>query len=245
MEFVEERFSNFYENWLSRLQRIFFELLQVTRTRNMEVANDSRLLALVSIFTSHLSEFYFVKLDEAYINSLVFICPTWLTNFERSQLWISGFKPTTMVFRLLDSMRAPQAFTLGLSMPPFILTLEQQVKIEELRRRNLMDEENVDIEIDRILKSIDDRKIVDLVKISQHLSNNNINGVLAERLEELVEFEVIGTMSEFASAIVDADCVRLRSVNEVLNVLSPMQCVQFLAKFIHLVFLNANGSANY
>ncbi|KAI4297441.1 hypothetical protein L6164_037332 [Bauhinia variegata] len=75
-------------------------------------------------------------------------------------------KPSAKVFWLLDSMKTPQALTLGLPMPPFTLTLEQEVKIEELRRRNLMDEENVDTEVERILKSIDDRNVMDLVKIS-------------------------------------------------------------------------------
>lgn len=211
-----ERFSEFYEKWVLKLEEILHQLLEVSKQRSGEVVNTEQdLQALVSKVTSHIKEYYTVKWGAAREDVLVFFSPVWLSPLESAYLWLTGWKPST-VFRLLESLKKINTFD---------MTEEQQRKIEELRVRIRMEEEKVEREMERQQVAMADRKMVELAKLCSRAKINNGDVVV----DGVVEVALKGLFAGLEKVMKSSDCVRLKALKGVLDVLSPMQCVEFLA----------------
>ncbi|TKY71851.1 TGACG-sequence-specific DNA-binding protein TGA-2.1 [Spatholobus suberectus] len=213
---VEERFSEFYEKWVWKLEEILHQLLEVSKQRSEAAKTEQELQALVSRVTSHLKEYYTVKWAAAREDVLVFFSPAWLSPLESAYLWMTGWKPS-MAFRLLESLKKPNAFA---------MTEEQERKAEELRVRIRMEEEKVEREMERQQVAMADRKMVELVKLSSR-ARNGTSGV--DGVDAVVEVALKGVLAGLERVMKASDCVRLKTLKGVLDVLSPMQCVDFLA----------------
>ncbi|KAI4298151.1 hypothetical protein L6164_031744 [Bauhinia variegata] len=227
MKPLEQRFSEFYERWIWKLEQILHELVEVIRHRNHEeLVNDAQLQALLSKVTSHVKEFYTVKWAEARENCLPFFSPIWLSPLENAYLWVTGFKPS-MVYGFVDSAKNPRVPAEGVA--PFVVTAEQGRKIEELRIRTRMEEEKVEREMERIQMSMADRKIVELAKLTIRVQNGDST---AGQVDSWVEAALKGVNAGLEKAMKGADCVRLKALKGVLDVMTPMQGVEFLAAFL-------------
>ncbi|KAK7306527.1 hypothetical protein VNO77_44474 [Canavalia gladiata] len=225
---VVERFSEFYETWVWKLEEILHQLLEVSRQRTQVVKTDQELQALVSKVTSHLKEYYTIKWATAHEDVLVFFSPVWLSPLENAYLWITGWKPS-MVFRLLESLKKPREGTLNV----FYMTEEQQRKTEELRMKIRMEEEKVEREMERQQVAMADRKMMELVKMcsrgrssSSSSSSSSCNG---DAVTTQVDVALKGLLAGLERVMKASDCVRLKTLKGVLDVLGPMQCVDFLA----------------
>lgn len=89
--------------------------------------------------------------------------------------------------------------------------------IEALRVRIKAEEERVEREMERQQVAMADRKMVELARLD------------GEAAEVEVEVALKGLVAGMEKVMKMADCVRLKTLKGVLDVLSPMQCVQFLA----------------
>ncbi|KAK7302953.1 hypothetical protein RJT34_13850 [Clitoria ternatea] len=206
---VVERFSDFYEKWIWRLEEIFQHLLEVSKQINTPLKTEQELQALVSRVTTHLKEYYTVKWASAHDDVLVFFSPTWLSPLENAYLWMTGWKPS-MVFKVLESTRNNV----------LEMTEEQQRKTKELRVRIRMEEEKVEREMERQQVAMADRKMVELVKLCSRARNGG---------EVDVEVAMKGVLGGLERVMKASDCVRLKALKGVLDLLSPMQSVHFLA----------------
>ncbi|CBI30697.3 unnamed protein product, partial [Vitis vinifera] len=70
-----------------------------------------------------------------------------------------------------------------------------------------------------------DRKMVELARAASRVSN----GGLASEENGLVEVALKGLLSGLERVMKAADCARLKTLKGILEVLSPLQCVDFLA----------------
>ncbi|EXB38222.1 hypothetical protein L484_006321 [Morus notabilis] len=212
---VEETFSDFFEKWVSQLEELLQQLVQVSKTTN----NDSdQLQALVARVTTHVKAYYTAKWAAAHEDVLAFFSPVWLSPLENAYQWVTGWKPST-VFRLVESLRkSGSATTLrGLT--------EQQVKtVEKLRLKIRLEEEKVEREMERQQVAMADRRMVELARLA---SRGGGGGEAAE--EVLVEAALKGMFVGLERVMKAADCVRLKTLKGVLDELSPLQCVEFLA----------------
>ncbi|KAI9072367.1 hypothetical protein K1719_045676 [Acacia pycnantha] len=84
-----------------------------------------------------------------------------------------------------------------------------------------MEEEKVEREMERLQMAMADHKMVELAKLSSR-------GVVAGGEVE-VAATVKGVLDGLERAMKGADCVRLKTLKGVLDVLTPLQCVEFLA----------------
>ncbi|XP_057752756.1 protein DOG1-like 4 [Arachis stenosperma] len=211
---VVERFSEFYDNWICKLQEILKQLLHVFNQHHLLAEHD--LQSLVSKVTTHLKEYYTVKWSLAREDIVIFFSPPWLTPLEKAYLWITGWKPST-AFKVLESLKKSNLFE---------MTEEQERKIEGLRMRMRMEEEKVEREMERQQVGMADSKIVKLAKRSGRATwKKNNNGEDYDKLVQLAMKDVFGGLERIMKA---SDCARLKTLKGILDVLQPMQCVHFL-----------------
>ncbi|XP_050903261.1 protein DOG1-like 4 [Lathyrus oleraceus] len=205
---MKKSFSEFYQKWISKLEEIQHQLLKVSKRELL--MNEQELQALVSKVTTHLKEYYTVKWSAAHEDVAVFFSPTWVTPLENSYLWITGWKPST-VFRIMEK---------------FNMTDEQKEKIEGLRMKTKMEEEKVEGEMERQQVAMADLKMVKLAKISCRARKDDA------RVDGLVDVALKGVFGGLEKVMKSSDCVRLKTLKGVLDVLSPIQSVDFLAAHI-------------
>lgn len=221
---VRENFSEFYEKWVWKLEEIFHQLLEVSRKRNE--MSEAEMQALVNRVTSHVKEYYTVKWGLAHQDVLVFFSPTWLSPLENAYSWITGWKPSA-IFRLLLKKGHDQKIM-------FDMTEEQQRKVEGLRVRIKMEEEKVEREMERHQVALADPKMLELAKLCSRARNGGGGGGddAVARVDGYVEVALKGVVAGLEKVMKASDCVRLKALKGVLDLLGPMQCVEFLAAFI-------------
>ncbi|KAF2303149.1 hypothetical protein GH714_014155 [Hevea brasiliensis] len=88
-----------------------------------------------------------------------------------------------------------------------------------------LEEEKVEREMERQQVVVVDRKMAELVGLVVRVKN----GEEVRQVERLVQVALKGVMAGLEKVMKAVDCVRLRTLKGVLDVLSPLQCVEFLA----------------
>lgn len=197
---VEEKFCDFLETWVGELE----ELLRAPVPKE-----EPHLRGSVSKLTSHFKLYYTVKWAHAHQDVLAFFSPPWLTPLETAHSWVTGWKPS-MAFRLL---------------PVPGMSEEQAQKIEKLRVRIKSEEEKVEREMERQQMAMADHHMVRLSRM-ETLRRNGDGRV---QVEALVEAAIGTLLAGLERTMKAADCVRLRTLKAILEVLTPLQCLQFLA----------------
>lgn len=179
------------------------ELEDLLELVSKEPPQESGCAAVISKLTAHHKEYYKSKWAAAHEDVLAFFsAPVWLSPLETAHLWITGWKPSA-AFRLLRAAGGGAG-----------ATEEQLRRIEALRARMKAEEERVEREMERLQVAVADRNAVELVRLG---------GAAA------VEAAVGGFLAGLERVMKMADCVRLKTLKGLLEILSPMQSVRFLA----------------
>ncbi|KAL5732085.1 hypothetical protein ACHQM5_004742 [Ranunculus cassubicifolius] len=217
---IQEKFSVYYERWMT-LQGLNLQQLLST-PRDHPSSNVSQHKSLVSRSLNLFKEFYTVKWEGAHEDVLGFYSSPWLTPLENAHIWMTGWKPS-ILFKLVNSLR--HARVPGSSLGEMDET--QLKKMEKLKVRTGVEEQRVEREMERLQVSVADRRLVELAKLSGQMEISvEVNGLVDEAVNEvLVGLEKVMKM---------ADYVRLKTMKEVLEVFSPLQCVDFMAGFLML-----------
>ncbi|XP_065878995.1 protein DOG1-like 4 [Euphorbia lathyris] len=220
---VEEKFTEFFEKWISQLEDYLQQLrkLSTEHRASKNTPTEQELQALVSKVTQHYKEYYTVKWALAVEDVLPFFYPIWSTPLENAYSWVTGWKPSA-VFKLLDSVRTTSP-VLGPSLVE--LTQEQQRKIQQLRAKVRVEKEKVEMEMERQQVAVAERKMVELARLVFRVKT----GDKASQVEGLVQVALNGVLSGLVKVMKMADCVRLRTMKGTLDILNPLQCVDFLA----------------
>ncbi|KAF3532679.1 hypothetical protein DY000_02037358 [Brassica cretica] len=210
---VEEKFLEFYESWIFQLEQYLHQLL--IAHNNINTMSEIELRGLISKLTAHHKAYYTAKWAAIGEDILAFFGPVWLNPLEKSCFWLTGWKPST-AFRMLDRLRK--------SWRPTVVLVEAQVRrLEELRVKTRFDEERIETEMERYQVAMADRKMVELARLGCR-----VGGVEGESTV-LVEAAVKGLATRLEKMVKAADCVRLKTLKGILDVLAPPQCVEFLA----------------
>lgn len=219
---VEEKFSDFYEKWMSQLE----DLLQLLLIVSTEHSQEAGYKAMVNKLTSHHKNYYKFKWVVAHEDILAFFSsPIWLSPLENVYLWITGWKPS-MAFRLVESLKKVQPAIGGVRLSG--MTEEQVKNIEALRLKIKVEEETVEREMERLQVAVADRKMVEVARMERRVKKNGSSAAVTQ-VNGLVEVAVQGLLDGLERVMKMADCVRLKTLKGLLDILSPMQCVNFLA----------------
>ncbi|XP_057985347.1 protein DOG1-like 4 [Hevea brasiliensis] len=213
---VEERFFEFFEKWMCQLDEYLQHLQRAFEDYRAKTGceREQELQASVSKVTQHYKDYYTIKWALAHEDVLAFFCPIWISPLENVYSWVTRWKPLA-VFKLGNSIRTNDVPSLSL----VELTQEHMRKIETLRVKIRLEEEKVEREMERQQVVIVDRKMVELVRLVVRVKNG----------EEVRQVALKGVMAGLEKVMKAVDCVRLRTLKGVLDVLSPLQCVEFLA----------------
>lgn len=223
---IEERFTEFHEKWMSQLEENLQRLVKSSREIGPHrPAGAAEREALVSRVTTHLKEYYIAKWAAAHDDVLAFFSPVWLSPLENAYLWITGWKPS-MAFRLIESRGLMRGESL------VEMSEEQVKKVEELRVKIKLEEEKVEREMERRQVALADRKMVELAQLAGQFRTINDGLVTEEKNNVLVEVALKGLLSGLERVMKAADCVRLKTLKGLLEVLSPSQCVDFLTAIL-------------
>ncbi|CAN1150090.1 Protein DOG1-like 4 [Linum perenne] len=209
MTTVGERFTDFVETWTSQLEDYLQQLLAAAAAVN-HVAVES----LVSKLTQHHKGYYSVKWALVHEDVLPFFSLPWASPLEKAYSWFTGWKPSTM-FKLV--LRGD-------------LDENQRVTIEELRVKVKLEEDKVERDMERQHVALAERKMVELSRLSSCRDDDDDDVVLASRVEGLVVVALKGMADGLEKVVRAADCVRLRTLKGILEILTPLQCVAFFAK---------------
>jgi len=114
----EENFVNFFKGWLVRQQSFLKQLLH---SISSDTTNQQQQTSLIQQVLAHYQEYYDEKAKIARNDVFLLFCPLWLSSFERSLLWVAGYKPS-LVFKIVDGAVKD-------------LTAEQTLRMEEVKAK--------------------------------------------------------------------------------------------------------------
>ncbi|XP_010052186.2 protein DOG1-like 4 [Eucalyptus grandis] len=210
---AEEKFSDYFEKWVSRLEEYSHQLHSASRETS---TTEEELRALVSKLTAHHKEYYTAKWAAAGGDVFAFFSPPWSSPLENAYSWLTGWKPST-AFRVIEALRARGA----------VVAEDQLTRIEQLRAKIRLEEERVEREMERQQVGLADRRMVELARLAGRRAEAAT--AAGGQVDGLVDAALKGLASGLEWIMKAADCVRLKTLKGVLDELSPSQCVEFLA----------------
>ncbi|KAD5507466.1 hypothetical protein R6Q59_031725 [Mikania micrantha] len=191
-------FGEFFESWVDQ-HRTYLERLLLAHAEGSET--------LVQQVLGHYQEYYDEKSRAAESDVLLMFSPPWFSSYERTLLWVAGFKPS-MTFGLVKESVGED------------LNEEQRERIAVVREETRRAEREIEQAMASVQESVAAPTMCRLVKRVESLVDGE-----ASDMENAIE-RLKGALRE---VIRDTDGLRQRTGLRVLEVLSPVQKVRFLA----------------
>uniref|UniRef100_A0A803L4V8 DOG1 domain-containing protein n=1 Tax=Chenopodium quinoa TaxID=63459 RepID=A0A803L4V8_CHEQI len=213
-----ESFGGFFERWLGDQARDLDDL-KVASQAHAESTQPCpeltrSLRELVGRVMCHYENYYRVKYESVKHDVLGMMTPSWRSHLEESFLWIGGWRPSS-AFHLLYSV-AGLHFEAGFG-----------ELLRGLRTTNLAHQDTVA-----------DTSMVELSHIATELmrDSGSIGRVGNELVKERVESTLDSKEDKFKEILGKADDLRLKTLRNMVDILSPIQAVHFLiaAAELHL-----------
>ncbi|GJX73053.1 DOG1-like protein 4 [Tanacetum coccineum] len=206
------QFVTFFNGWLVRQEEFLHELRSALQTREALADNDA-LRALTARVLAHYQQYYEQKSRIANFDVSLVFSPPWFSSFERSFFWIAGFKPG-LAFRVANNCVDD-------------LDGDQVERMERLATETKAEERELENEMARIQESVAAPPIVEVVRRSE--CDGNIDGIYGD-MARAIE----GLRTEMELVLANADMLRSRTAERVVEILSPVQNVKFLAAVTEL-----------
>ncbi|PIA32297.1 hypothetical protein AQUCO_04500119v1 [Aquilegia coerulea] len=194
-------FPDFFQGWLVS-QRSYLDQLNSLYSQNNP--DEDELESLVGRVLAHYQNYYENKSRAASENVFLLFSPPWFSTFERTFLWIAGFKPA-VAFRIMDRSVGE-------------LTAQQLEKIQRLKAQTRTIEKGLSDEMAKLQESIVGPSWVDIVRrMDGHVIDGEVD-------------EVVGTIKGgLKDLVVNADFLRATTARELVDILTPLQAAKFLA----------------
>ncbi|KAI3732340.1 hypothetical protein L1987_63544 [Smallanthus sonchifolius] len=203
-------FENFFQGWLVRQENYREQLRSVLRGSHNE--GEDHLRDLIARVLAHYQEYYEEKSRIANHDVALVFSPPWFSCFEQSFFWIAGFKPA-LAFRIVGGSVQ--------DMSP-----EQVERMDRLRAETKEKERRLESELARIQESVAAPPMVELTRRGDY---SLVDGEYDE-IDSAVEV----LRGEMEAVVANADMLRTRTAERVVEVLTPVQNVNFLAAVTEL-----------
>nr|GMC64575.1 protein DOG1-like 3 [Ipomoea batatas] len=266
-----EGFQKFFECWLVEQKRDLEQLVSAVKTHLQDGRsntnqggednhNHNHLRPLIQRVINHYEHYYKVKSRYGKRDVIAMLTPSWRSKIEDAFMWIGGWRPS-MAFDLLYSKS-------GLQLEPRLsellsglktgdlgdLSPDQLTRIDELQRKTIREEKELDEKHAQVQESVADASMVELSHMVTELTRAG-----DKTMEEhgLQDERVASALAPKEKAMVDilqkADDLRLSTLKEVVNILNLIQAAHFLtaAAELHLRFhewgmkMDAAAAAGY
>ncbi|KAF9611246.1 hypothetical protein IFM89_028316 [Coptis chinensis] len=206
-----------------------------TETKPSRDEQERVLRPLIDRVVQHYEDYYRTKTISGKQDVLSVLSPSWTSTLEDAFLWIGGWRPS-MAFHLLYSKSGLQMesklaeIIRGLGTGDLgDLSPSQLVSVDELQRKTIKEERNITEKMAKHQETVADTSMVELSHIMTEFQNREIDD---ERVNS-----TLGPKKEGLQKILEgADDLRLRTLNGVISILTPIQAVHFLiaAAELHL-----------
>ncbi|KAL9234995.1 hypothetical protein vseg_009801 [Gypsophila vaccaria] len=162
--------------------------------------------------------------------------PAWRSHLEDAFLWIGGWRPS-MAFHLLYSASGLQLeaglseLLSGLNTGDLAdLSPSQLDRVNKLHRRTIKEEKALTESLAAYQETVADSSMVELA----HLATESTQS--PDSVSRRVDSELAGKEERLESILCGADELRLRTLKDVVKILSPVQAAHFLiaAAELHL-----------
>ncbi|KAK4797054.1 hypothetical protein SAY86_029380 [Trapa natans] len=218
-------YSSSFNAWLTRQQQDLEELINGAASH----ANDpDKLRSLVEKDIHHFEEYREVRLQLFQQDALAFLCPAWCTTLENVLHWIGGYRPSMairLVYSLVGSeLDAPfEQYLKGerngtLSGTLSEISSAQMDQINSLHMKILREEDKIS---SRMASLQDDVLDESLATISKELSRVGEPREMADRA-------LVGHVSSLGVMLSEADKLRVSTLKELREILTPLQAVDML-----------------
>ncbi|KNA05864.1 hypothetical protein SOVF_186210 [Spinacia oleracea] len=192
---ASEAFSSFFNGWLCR-QQVFLDQLE-DKNNNQQ---------LIQLLLNHYSEYYDEKARVIWEDPFLLFSPPWLTSFEKSFLWVAGFKPS-LAFRLLE-------------LSVFDLELEQLERLTVLKA-DVAREERTHLEsLAAVQETTGAPPLLNLAKHYGRLVDGEVS-----KFPKAVQ----GLCLSMSRVVQGADNLRRNTTIKLLDILNVNQSLNFLA----------------
>ncbi|KAF5471525.1 hypothetical protein F2P56_008312 [Juglans regia] len=197
-------FEAFLEGWLVRQEHYLDELLSARQ--HCHEIRDEDLKDLVCRILAHYQEYYEEKSMVAQRDVFLVFSPTWFTSFERTFLWIAGFKPG-LAFHLISNSVDD-------------LSENQHQRMNRLKEETKVEEQALNHELAKIQERVAAPPFLEILRSG----GRSIDGEIKEEDNVFAAWR-----SALESVVTNADALRTNTAVKVVEILSPAQSVRFLA----------------
>ncbi|CAN4115342.1 unnamed protein product [Withania somnifera] len=230
-------FDKYFESWLGKQNQDLDKLVRASKDNN----NHMILSPLIQRVVKHYKEYYAEKSRYANVDVLGTLHPSWLSNLEDAFLWIGGWRPT-MAFHLLYSKSGIQ---LEANLHELIrgfnttdlgnLSGNQLAEIDELQHKTIREERKLSENLAKVQESVADTSMVELSQVVSDLMREQ-RGQDVDEAQEKINTNIGKKEEDLLNVLKKADDLRLRTLEEILRNLTPIQAVHFLiaAAELHL-----------
>lgn len=217
-----------FQQWMNLQQEDLGKLVEASQ-RDSE--NES-LCQLVEKALAHFQDYMDKRSYLARQDVSIFYAPPWCTTIENSLLWIAGCRPSSFIrlvyalcgsqleAQLNESLQGERKGNLG------DLSACQLARVDALQTKTIREEDRLSGQIASYQEDIADQPLAVIAKGLDRIGEPNQE---AEQVLDQHERAMAGMLEE-------ADKLRLNTLKELLEILTPVQAVDFLAasKKLHL-----------
>ncbi|KAK7318405.1 hypothetical protein RJT34_03105 [Clitoria ternatea] len=238
-----ETFHKFFDCWMEEQSKHLKDLTAAESTHHTDVLV---LQALIDQVMDHYEHYYKAKSRFAKQDVLAMLSPTWRSSLEEAFLWIGGWRPS-VAFHLLYSksglqfearldelIRGQRTHDLG------DLSASQLAKFDEMQRRTVLEERKITDIMARHQETVADASMVELSHVVSEMirANETIGGGVNENkeIEDKVDSTLAPKEEGLEKILLKADELRLRTLQDIVHILTPKQAIHFLiaAAELHL-----------
>ncbi|KAI3852087.1 hypothetical protein MKW98_020086 [Papaver atlanticum] len=200
-------FETFFTGWLIRQKNYLDQLMSAGK--NFQNISEMELRSLVFQILTHYQQYYTAKVTAARKDVFVMFAPPWFSSYELTYLWITGFKPS-LAFKILDKSVVNQDK----------LSDEQLEALCRLRVQTKAAERVLNNEMARVQESL---ALPPLVALRINPAGRRVDG------GETVDAAMQTVTKEMEILVESADFLRITTAMKIVEILSPVQSVRFLA----------------
>ncbi|KAK9077945.1 hypothetical protein SSX86_002002 [Deinandra increscens subsp. villosa] len=204
-------FETFFRDWVTRLELYLQELLHLLNFLDKPHESKQQQLILIRQVTTHYQEYFLAKAQVSRHDVFLVLSPPWLSSYERTFLWLAGFKPTLVIYVVKNC---------GIE-----FGYDQAERLEKLVVETKDEEGRIAEGLAMLERQVVEPPMLGLAR----MGGREVNGMISE-VDTAVD-----KLAEHMEVLVGcADYLREKTVANVVGILTTAQTVRFLAAFVQL-----------
>lgn len=198
---------------MSNQKKLLEKLLSLSSLDALVDDRDEKCGDLIAQVLAHYQHYFEEKTRAVNENVFLMLSPPWLSSYERALLWMSDFKPSTFFPLIKNSLRED-------------LSDEQVEKIQVIGAETRRLEKEVEQAMAALQESVAAPPIFDLLRRYERI----VDGEISELDAAMDKFK-----ENMIRIVENADALRGSTVMKLVEILSPLQTIKFLAGAFHFI----------